>query len=268
MRKRSLQNLSNQVNLTCDPGNLIPLDYWDVLPGDSFQASSALLVRSTPLLAPIMHPLIVRLHYWYVPYRLIWDDTEDFFTGGEDGTSTPAHPVINLAAVTQSSLYNYLGLPAETFGASLDIDALPLRAYSKIWNEHYRDGDLATERTIDTTSGTDSTTDVTIAKVAWPKDYLTTARPWEQKGNAVTIPLLGTAPITGFGAEDLTGTRYYRKSVYESDGTNPAYAVASLIGDSTANANHFIELDGSGYPNVEADLTAASGVDIADLGLH
>lgn len=258
MRKRNLFDLSNEVKLTCDPGQLIPLDWWHSKPGDSFQMTSALLIRSTPLLAPILHTMIARLHYFFVPYRLIWDDYEDFFTGGADGLQTPTHPIFQLASVSESSLHNYLGLPVATYGATLNVNALPARAYSLIWNEHYRDQDLATLRTIDTTSGADTTTDVTVAKVAWPKDYLTTARGWQQKGTAVSIPLTGDADVNVHAADILA-----------QDTTQPSSAVDLFDGGAVTAANfrgmQVVTGGSTPYKIGEADLSAVTGVDITDL---
>ena len=60
-----------------------------------------------------------------------------------------------------------------------------------IWNEWYRDQDLETPVTIDTTSGEDSTTNVGFLNCSWEKDYFTTSRPWPQKGPSVSIPVYG-----------------------------------------------------------------------------
>jgi hypothetical protein len=46
---------------------------------------------------------------------------------------------------------------------------------------------LQTRATVNTGDGLDTTTTVTVQNVAWEKDYLTTARPWESKGPAVGI---------------------------------------------------------------------------------
>lgn len=263
MIKRNKFNLGSQINLTGDPGVLYPVDWWDVIPGDTFQARSAVLLRSTPLLAPIMHSLHVRLHWFFVPYRQIWDDADDFFTGGPDGTSLPTHPYIALGSVTESSLYHYLGLPAETFGATINCNALPLRAYSRIWNEWYADQDLCTARVIDTTSGQDTTTDVTLANAMWPKSYLNTSRPWEQKGTAITIPLEGEAPIFGdnMDFDDAADSGNYAQ-IRNAQGSS---AVLKRIAASAGPVYGLSSSDGTG--ELKADLSEASGLDLNELRL-
>ena len=70
--KRNKFSLSNYKFLTCNPGELVPVNLTPVIPGDTFQQSTSALVRVSPLLAPVMHPVRVRIHHWFVPLRLIW----------------------------------------------------------------------------------------------------------------------------------------------------------------------------------------------------
>ena len=65
--RRHKFSLSHYKLLTCNMGELIPLTWFDVLPGDSIQHASSLLVRLSPLLAPVMHPVRIRVHHFYVP---------------------------------------------------------------------------------------------------------------------------------------------------------------------------------------------------------
>lgn len=251
-----------------DMGKLIPITWYEALPGDTIQQSTAALVRVSPLLSPVMHPVVIRLHHWFVPNRLIWEDWEEFITGGPEGTSTPTHPYRNLVNNLEGSLFEYLGVPPATYSPSLQVNALPLRAYQKIWNENYRDQDLVTEATIDITAGSDSS-DVTLQNISWEKDYFTTARPWEQKGDEVVIPYSGEAPVTGIGALDTTyGTS--SQAVYETEGSGTTtYANAKRFDNTTASVTWYGEEDpsNSGYPNIRADLSGGAGIPINDLRL-
>lgn len=181
-----------------DMGTLVPIGWYDVLPGDTVQHATSALVRAAPLLSPVMHPLVCRIHHWYVPYRLIWDSWEDFITGGPNGTSVPAVPTFSASNVAIGTLLDYLGVPTGTT-QSLTFSALPSRAYALIWNENYRDEDLQAELPISTASGNDVTTSNALQTVSWEKDYFTSSRPWEQKGPAITIPLGSTAPVETTG---------------------------------------------------------------------
>jgi len=90
MRKRSKHSLSYYKLVTCDMGQLIPVACVEVLPGDSFRHSTSVLLRVSPLMSPVMHPVQVRLHHWFVPYRLVWAGFEQFITGGPDGAGGSA----------------------------------------------------------------------------------------------------------------------------------------------------------------------------------
>ena len=98
MKKRSLFSLSHTKLFSCDAGELIPMAAIEVLPGDTFQQATAALVRASPLLAPVYHPVHARIHHFFVPYRLIWEDWEKFITGGPDGMDVSEYPTIDMPA--------------------------------------------------------------------------------------------------------------------------------------------------------------------------
>ncbi|AZL82926.1 major capsid protein [Apis mellifera associated microvirus 50] len=258
--KRSKHSLSHYRLLTCDMGELIPVACMEVLPGDSLQQSTSLLLRCSPLLAPVMHPVSVRVHHWYVPYRLLWDDWEDFITGG-DGQSgySGTYPTITSpgGGWAVGSLPDYFGLP--TGVANLEVCAFPFRAYSKIWNEFYRDEDLQAEIAEDQTD---------ITPISWEKDYFSSARPWPQKGGDVTLPLGTSAPVKGIGAINNVYSAG-PLGVYETGETAPTvFGDHKIINPAGANTQVAIERAGSSnFPNIYADLSAATSVDVNTVRL-
>lgn len=259
--KRNKHSLSHTNLFSCDMGELIPCGVFEVLPGDSIQMASNMLVRASPLMAPVMHPVDCRLHHWFVPYRLLWDEFEDFITGGPAGTSIPAFPTCTASSVLVGSLDDYLGIPLGTFSPALEFSAMARRAYALIYNENYRDPDLDTPLVVDDTSGPDTTTNSVLQNIAWEKDYFTAARPWEQKGPAITIPLGTTAPIIGLGV----GSPYQAaaaNNIRETGGATRNYTQAK-VGNSDSSGGLYMEMTGNpGYPNVRADLTQASSITI------
>lgn len=213
MKRRNKFNLSRTANLSCSPGELVPLGPpVHVMPGDSHQMATSMLLRVLPLLAPVMHPFDVKIHSWFVPHRIVWDEFEEFITGGPDNDSSIVHPYMYLPATTGfavGSLADYYGIPpgfSDGDNAERRINALIMRGYAKIYNEFYRDQDLQAELPLSTASGLDTTTNQTLMFANWQKDYFTSARPWEAKGPTVMLPLSGDAPvkIDGTSGELLT----------------------------------------------------------------
>lgn len=270
--KRSKFNLSYTKLLSCDMGELVPIGLTEVLPGDTMQQATSAFLRLSPLLAPVMHPVRVAIHHWFVPHRISWEDWEDFITGGPDGMDDSEFPTIAMPASTGAavgSLADYLGVP--TGVADLAVSALPFRAYARIWNEYYRDQDLQAELTISEASGVDTTTNTALQQGDWEKDYFTSARPWEQKGPSITIPLGSTAPLTGTGAVTAAGapsfnfsTATNRNLQVDSGGsTNVIHSGAAGGGTTAATWNTpNLGLDLSG---VSADLAGASAITINAL---
>lgn len=252
--RRSKHGLSNYRLLSCDMGQLVPIGVTEVLPGDTFQQQTSALIRVSPMVAPVMHPVNVRISHWYVPHRIVWDGFEDFITGGPDGSgSADDYPTVSVDGAT-GTLADYLGVPAVPGG--VDVSALPFRSYNKIFNEWYRDQDLVTEVDQDAND---------VQNIAWGKDYFTTARPWPQKGDAIEVPLVGEAPVKGIGISQSPSSGIAtNQDVYETGGEALTYANAWLgQGNDTVN----IEADPSNtdFPNVYADLSQGVYADVETI---
>lgn len=232
--KRSLFDLSHEVKLTTEMGRLTPFMCVPVLPGDSFQVQSQILTRMMPMISPVMHQVNIYTHFFFVPNRIIWDNWENFITGGELGDLNVPFPTLHFGDdpsdykfLSQSSLADYLGLPTlpkdlQFDRVSLDykVNALPFRAYQLIYNEFYRDQNLT--ESVDIMKDADG--DLPATKVpellklrtrAWEKDYFTSALPWPQRGPEVRMPLEDAnvkfntdgLPFSGSGVP-----RYWRNS--------------------------------------------------------
>ncbi len=241
--KRFKHSLSNYHMVTCDMGELIPVNCLEVLPGDTFQQSTNVLVRASPLLAPVFHPVQVRIHHWFVPNRVIWDGWEDFITG-EDVTLPPTVS----SGTGARGLTDYLGVPL----VNVTISSLPIRAYNLIWNEWYRDQDLSSVISQEARD---------IQKVAWGKDYFTTARPWALKGDPVTLPLGTKAPVVGkAGASTAIHTTDGGEGVMRINITS-GDIVDSVVPASTQDLEFGSLADGTGV-GLEADLSGATATDI------
>lgn len=255
--RRHKHSLSHFRLVTMDMAELVPVSCVEVLPGDTFQGSTSALIRVSPLVAPVMHPVDVRIHHWFVPNRLVWSGWSDFITGGPDGMGGASGPYPTITNnFVAGALGDYLGIHPGV--ANTVVSALPFRAYNMIWNEFYRDSDLDTARTQD---------DVTLAKIRWQKDYFTSARPWTQKGPVVSLPLGTTATVRTNSTELVSGAQTPAVFRKHTDGTFPTAQPArwdSATGQLRSNDQVAGTLGNYGvYPsNLYADLSTATAADV------
>lgn len=200
---RSQFDLSKNHKTTFDADDLIPYFVTEVVPGDTHTVKLQAFLRIfSPLDAPIMDNIHVSIDYFFVPNRLLWENWEAFLgahdqAGAQDTDYTiPILPSGQTVALGWNA--HYMGIPLGLETGSADVSALPFRAYSKIWDEWYRDQNLIdpTGVTIgDSGSGAGSGRFSTPLKSAKKPDYFTTALPYLQKGDAITLPLAGLANV-------------------------------------------------------------------------
>lgn len=270
MKRRNKHNLSHHKILSCNGGQLIPVGCVEVIRGDTFQHAVSMLVRAAPLVSPVMHKVDVKTFTFFVPFRLIWEKWQDFVTGGEDGDDESIPPTVTLTYTAGTpdtgtnivgQLPDYLGVPPKI--NNLVVSALPFRAYNLIFNEYFRDQDLVPKRATVLTSGPDATTDVSLARAAWEKDYLTSARPWLSKGPALMLPLGSSAPVRGIGVTGSVST-LTNQNVRETDGD-------SVFDFAVASDNPGLRIDmttatgATTRPQIFVDLSEATGVDIGTV---
>lgn len=200
--KRNKFDLSHEKKMSMKMGFLYPFFHQDTIPGDSFKVNSEVMLRVAPMLTPVMHRMNVYTHFFFVPNRLVWDEWEDFITGGEDGEAEPPFPTLSVKEIhnvyfRKGTLPDYFGIPPTVAGIDDDgqlISALPFRAYQLIYNEYYRDQNLI-EKVVFTKAsgeivGTGPTQALTtLRERAWEKDYFTSALPWTQRGGEAAVPI-------------------------------------------------------------------------------
>ena len=246
MARRYRRNLSHSRLFTGNMGELIPVCVLEVLPGDTFRHRNRMLIRLSTLHRPLMHQVRVSLHSFYVPYRLLWDEFEDFITGVPDN----AQQTRTVPTVTADGgrLCDYMGVPPEFTSA---VTAYPFYAYRKIYNDWYRDQQLQTELVENDGS-------VDLLKRNWEKDYFTTARPQPQLGPEITIPIAGGgAAIEGIGhgqTPAYTSNVAYRQTGGDAGTWPSAFSTQAIFREDANNP---------GYPDVR--LAASAGIDLDDL---
>ena len=190
--------LSHDVRLSGNMGELIPVMCIETAPGETFVLETQVLARFAPLLAPIMHQVDIYTHTFFVPYRILWKNWEDFNSQKTQSAVPPAFPVMENIRFSEGSIGDYFGLPINKV---IDkVSAMPFSAYNMIYREYYRDENLVAEPPVDLVDGNNplmvnwfkntavNNTDLP-KKRAWQHDYYTSALPWSQKGPQVEIPI-------------------------------------------------------------------------------
>lgn len=264
--KKSVLDLSYRNAFTCKFGQGIPAYIEEVVPGDKFKIAGIPYVNLEPLSAPFIGGVTARVHYFYVPYRIIWDDWKKFITGGPDGTAKPVVPFFSpkTEGVTIGSLYDFLNMGCNN-GKSGKSVGLLWRAYWKIYNDYYRDANLEQDlfdeemsKHISTDSGEiiingamDGKDLMQPFNISWRKDLFTSALPWAQRGSAVTVPLYSGEPLS-----------YYRSmgndSVVEVDNTNGNLTLRTP-NTTTGKGRIISKGESSSYMNIE-DLREANAL--------
>lgn len=129
-------------------GCLYPFFFDEILPTDKFDIDSALTSVLQPSIFPTADQIVADIHFFYAPYRILWDGTKKFFgdvdPGEYDESTKTVLPYFLTADVNPTgSDYVLPGSVMESLGAPPDclvdyFGSLPYRMYRMIWNEWYR----------------------------------------------------------------------------------------------------------------------------------
>lgn len=156
---RSRFKMKQDIKLTLDAGQLIPFYVAETLPGDTFSVDTKGICRMATPIYPVMDNCYLDIYYFHVPMRIVWDHTKEFF--GENN-STPwtqkteyTIPKIRIKREHETwgeiphekSILDYMGIPTKLIKkgdttSEIKINALPIRAYVKIWEEWFRDQNI------------------------------------------------------------------------------------------------------------------------------
>lgn len=301
-RPRSKFDRSHQLLTTINEGELVPIYMDEVLPGDTARVQLNGLIRMSTPIYPIMDNCYMDTYFFFVAARLLWEHFENMF--GENDTdywaedteySTPKCTIGGTSGLANGSIGDYFGLPTQVTNA-LEVNALPARAYCKIYNEWFRDENLEAplmlgykktddggtnadaSKVTENANALDQTTNTNEATLYAMKparagkfhDYFTSCLPSPLKNaEPVTIPMLGNAPVELYGPGNAgKATKYGTSTNYENGEVFSVLNAGAILGTSSGSGStQFTFEDGSQSPGAYAyaNMEKVTGATINDL---
>lgn len=280
---------------TSNHGELIPIDCYFALPGDIDHTRLNGEIRMSTPIAPIMSQIKGSINVFFVPWRLVWDHSKEFF-GENSQTAGPQQnnykipfrnfnfdPDDQLDSVAVGSVSHYLGKPlakSSDDGDGLYASVLKERAFWLIYTEYYRAEQVMNPVLIDKSDGGNIGTKDGIALGVGTKvphvlkdfDYFTTMTRSPEYGPAVELPLGSVAPVfldpkyaTGaVGDTTRQKVRFKEDVMYNLDGKNFLHGVrGDLFANEYATGDEDEMFDNAG--ELGAAYLDPNGTMLADL---
>lgn len=286
---RTRFNRDQTILTTFDSGKLIPFFVDEVLPGDTFQVDTSAIIRMTTPKYPVMDDAFIDFYYFYCPNRILWDNFKKFMGEIESTpwqqTKTYSVPKIKIepeaskAYPAQESILDYMGIPTK-IEKPFKINALPVRAYVKIWNEYFRDQNVDNAAYVTTDDAEvkyneQSSMEGILAQARTGgrclpvnkfHDYFTSCLPYPQRGPAVTLPMEGNAPVFGYSTiQDTAKTtdKIILNQPWPANGTTDFIntgKAGKLTGKGTIEGNNY-----TAEAFLKADLSSVAATTINEL---
>lgn len=286
---------------TFDAGKLIPFYVDEVLPGDTFSIDTAAIIRMTTPKYPVMDDSYIDFYYFYCPNRILWDNFKRFM--GE-ADSTPWNPTETYkvpkiiidsdqdGAVRgypdENTILDYMGVPTKIIQTGktgkIEINALPVRAYVKIWNEFFRDQNVGNPAVLNTgdddeeyRAGSGNESEVSKEQILQYAhlggyclpvnrfhDYFSSCLPYPQRGPEVTIGLAGNAPVRPYSDTKLKNISRGGEVNY-LNGINSATQGIQLVGGAGGEGNPVKLGVNDGNEFLTEDSAAYLGADLSNI---
>ena len=286
---------------TFNVGDLVPFFWTPIMPGDTVSMTTSKVVRMSTLLDPVMDNLYLDCYYFFIPWRLVWTHTKEFFGENSSGPWAPSttytFPRIKTTGgsgtndvVRPQTVADYMGIPVGV--TNLYFNALPIRSYDLVYDEWFRDQNTQSPGTLyhgdsDVTYSAGSVSEGGIPyKACKLHDFFTAGLPSPQRGPAVQLPLSGTIPVSLGGSvanvtvnattiHSLGGNLRLQGDSRSSQGTMLETNIAdsdglreTYIGPPTASGKSpitYSNLQVAWPSTVTANLSGASPITVSDL---
>lgn len=279
---RSTFDRGHGLKTAFDSGYLVPIEVQEVLPGDEVNFDASFLARLGPCVTPPMDNVFLDTQWFFVPSRLLWTNFTKMMGERVNPRDSIDYVVPQLnfppAGAPVGSLADFFGIPT---GKQVKVNALPFRAYAKIFDDWYRDENLQdsiiqSSEDLGDAPGSIAKWNV-LRKRGKRHDYWTSCLPLPQKGEGVEIPIAGEAPvfwrgdISGASSELVTGGGTPIEGMRvgtKTTSTTPSNFVLGAEADSGTFVSQVkASSAGSAGLGMAADLTQATSATINSLRL-
>lgn len=256
---RSRQNLSHGVHTAFSVGQLVPIDWFEVLPGDDLSNHSTNVARlASTFLKPVMDRLFLDVFHFYVPYRILYDNAERVW-GNPNPSSYTSEDLAEFPScsgeIVSGSVGDFLGLPLGTIRNDDPVSVLPFRAFAEIYDKYFRNqvtadeifvqkGETASSETCNSNPWSPSNYMGLPPMANKFKDYFTSAVAEPQKGAPVQLSAVANNPVltssqdlVGFGTAFPTGTPLRFTSSNGSAFTLPPVGTGSVVSHLSAKSD-------------------------------
>lgn len=263
---RSAFDLSHLNTLTIDnAGKIFPVMCIETVPSDSFDLNVNALLRVLPQVVPLYSRQRLYFHAFYCRNSDLWQGWNAYMKKGKDGNYSLSRPALTADNISNDGLddnghvlpgstWDYMGIPIGTnlpqlISDGYHIDAIPFMGLLNIRRWYYVNRNLylsddclfphddADYRLNNAGNIISYVNEQKPNKVLgsnmwhlWPQDYFTSALPFQQRGNAPTLPLT-------FGVNNpLTSSLDFEASFvdsHDSHATSLSNFTLSPINDST-----------------------------------